>query len=122
MEELISLGRLLWDNAEPGFFEINTHKILSKKFKELGFVIQKFENIPGFIATIDGSYETKPIVLISDMDALPLPGDPELLNKIIFIAIPAEEYIDFDKREKLIKDERISLMSGKLELIKRNSG
>lgn len=38
MEELISLGRLLWDNGEPGFFEINTHKILSKKFKDLGFL------------------------------------------------------------------------------------
>ncbi|MCK5197874.1 MAG: hypothetical protein KAR21_05965, partial [Spirochaetales bacterium] len=54
-----------------------THKILSKKFKDLGFVIQEFGNIPGFIATIDGSYETKPISLISDMDGLPLPGDPE---------------------------------------------
>ncbi len=83
------------------------------------------------------------------MDALPLPGDPEnkyihscghhvqmtalfgtallikkespeLLKEIAFIAIPAEEYIDFDKREELIKDKRISLMSGKLELIKRN--
>lgn len=133
MNELISLGRVLWDNGEPGFFEIKTHKILSKKFRELEFVIQEFRNIPGFIASIDGSYETKPIALISDMDALPLPGDPggkyihscghhvqmtalfgtafllkkedpELLNKIIFIAIPAEEYIDFDKREKLIKE------------------
>ncbi len=149
MKELISLGRQLWDNAEPGFFEINTHKILSKKFKEMGFEIQEFENIPGFTATIDGISETKPIALISDMDALPLPGDsenryihscghhvqmttlygsalllkkenPELLKEIAFIAIPAEEYIDFDKREELIKDKRISLMSGKLELIKRN--
>lgn len=149
MKELILLGRQLWDNAEPGFFEIRTHEILSKKFKEIGFKIQEFENIPGFTATIDDNYESKPISLISDMDALPLPGDPEnkyihscghhvqmtalfgtallikkespeLLKEIAFFAIPAEEYIDFDKREELIKDKRISLMSGKLELIKRN--
>ncbi len=148
MNELISLGRLLWDNPEPGFFEVNSHNILSRKFKELGFVTREFENIPGFIATIDGIFQTKPIALISDMDALPLPGDPnnkyihscghhvqmtalygtalllknkdpELLKKISFIAIPAEEYIDFDKREQLIKIKSISLMSGKLELIKR---
>ncbi len=148
MKDLIYLGRQLWDNAEPGFLEKNTHKILSKKFIDLGFSIELFENIPGFIATIDGNYKAKPIALISDMDALPLPGDPEnkyihscghhvqmtalygtalllknetpeLLKKISFIAIPAEEYIDFDKREELIKEKSISLMSGKLELIKR---
>jgi amidohydrolase len=149
MEELISLGKKLWDNAEPGFFEVKTHQLLSKKFIDLGFEIREFTNIPGFIATIDGKFEIKPIALISDMDALPLPGnpdnkyihscghnvqmtalygtalflkqkDPDLLNKVSFIAIPAEEYIDLDIRGKLIKENHISHMSGKLELIKRN--
>ena len=46
MEELILLGRELWDNAEPGFFEFKTHEILSGKFKRLGFLIEEFENIP----------------------------------------------------------------------------
>lgn len=148
MQELISLGKQLWDNAEPGFFETETHKILSIRFKELGFVIEEFENIPGFTATIDGNFKTKPIALISDMDALPLPGDPEnkyihscghhvqmtalygaalmlkiqdpeLLKNISFIAIPAEEYIDFDKRSELIRNKTITKMSGKLELIER---
>ncbi len=148
MQDLISLGKQLWESAEPGFFETSTHNILSGKFKDLGFVIQIFENIPGFIATIDGNFDSKPISLISDMDALPLPGDPDnryihscghhvqmttlfgtaqillkedptLLEKIAFIAIPAEEYIDFDKREKLIKNKNISLLSGKLELLHR---
>ncbi|MCK5154666.1 MAG: hypothetical protein KAQ93_09940, partial [Spirochaetales bacterium] len=71
MKDLIYLGRQLWDNAEPGFLEKRTHKILSKKFIDLGFSIEEFENIPGFIATIDGNFKTKPIALISDMDALP---------------------------------------------------
>ncbi len=68
MEELISLGRQLWENAEPGFFEVNTHKILSTKFKDLGFAVEEFKDIPGFIATIDGNYKTKPVALISEMD------------------------------------------------------
>ncbi|MDA3938131.1 MAG: amidohydrolase [Spirochaetia bacterium] len=148
MKELKSLGKLLWKNAEPGFFENNTHKILSNKFSSMGFHIQTFENIPGFIATIDANYKSKPIALISDMDALPLPGDPEnryihscghhvqmtalygtahllkknnpeLLKYVAFIAIPAEEYIDFEKRNLLIDAKQISVMSGKLELITR---
>jgi len=148
MEELLLLGRQLWNNPEPGFFEKSTHKILCNKFIDLGFSIEEFENIPGFIATKDGNFTTKSIALISDMDALPLPGDPEnryihscghhvqmtalygtalmltqedpeLLNIVAFIAIPAEEYIDFEKRAALVNKKQISYMSGKLELIKR---
>lgn len=148
MEELLSLGRQLWNNPEPGFFEKSTHAILSKKFIDLGFIIEEFKHIPGFTATIDGNFPSKTIALISDMDALPLPGDrenryihscghhvqmtalygtalllkkedPELLDRIAFIAIPAEEYIDFEKRNTLVDKKHIKYMSGKLELIKR---
>ncbi len=148
MNELILLGRKLWGNGEPGFFEIETHKILSKKFKELGFSILEQKGIPGFIAVSDGDYRKKPIFLIADMDALPIPGDsndryihscghhvqmtalygtaaglkkenPDLLKKIAFLAIPAEEYIDFEKRATLIKSGKISFKSGKLEYINR---
>ncbi len=148
MNELIKLGRQLWNNAEPGFFEKKSHEILSKKFKTIGFIVEAFEGIPGFIASIDGDVKSKAIALISDMDALPVPGDPEnkyihscghhvqmtalygaallvkekepeLLKHISFIAIPAEEYIDFDKRKVLINNKKIKFMSGKLELISR---
>lgn len=42
----------------------------------------------------------------------------ELGGKISFIATPAEEYCDFDYREKLVKENKLSYMSGKQEMIK----
>jgi len=148
MNHLIQLGRKLWETAEPGFFEIKTEKILRKEFIEAGYKIEQFGAFPGFAASIDGRYKTKKIALISDLDALPLPGskdnryihscghhvqmtalagtaealmkdNPELLKDIVFMAIPAEEYIDFDKRETLRREGKISFLSGKLELIHR---
>lgn len=148
MELLIELGRKLWDNAEPGYFEVKTEEILKRQFTSAGFEIEKFGDFPGFAATIDGDYRSKKFALISDMDALPLPGSmprryihscghhvqmtalagsavllkekhPSLLKHIAFLAIPAEEYIDFEKRELLKNGGRISFLSGKLELIER---
>lgn len=148
MNHLIQLGRKLWETAEPGFFEIKTEKILRKEFIEAGYKIEQFGSFPGFAATIDGKYKTKKIALISDLDALPLPGskddryihscghhvqmtalagtagalmkdNPELLRDMVFMAIPAEEYIDFGRRKLLRKEGKISFLSGKLELIHR---
>ncbi len=148
MEYLIQLGRKLWDAAEPGFHEVKTGKILTAAFTEAGFILEKFGNFPGFAATVDGNYRTKKVALIADMDALPLPGSeprqyihscghhvqltalagaaaalqkskPELLKHISFMAIPAEEYIDLEKRETLRQEGKISQLSGKLELIQR---
>ncbi len=149
MEPIIELGRILWANAEPGYLEVKTEEILKRQFTAAGFKIEKFGDFPGFAATVDGDYRSKRFALISDMDALPLPGSvPEkyihscghhvqmtvlagtayllkeqglsIVDKIAFIAVPAEEYIDFKKRELLRKEGRISYLSGKLELIHRN--
>ncbi|MCF6334480.1 MAG: M20/M25/M40 family metallo-hydrolase, partial [Spirochaetales bacterium] len=148
MDELILLGQQLWENGEPGFFEIKTHSILAEKFNNLGFSVKEQNGIPGFSAVSEGIYEDKPVVLIADMDALPLPGNidgkyihscghhvqmtalfgtaallqkqnPELLKKIAFLAIPAEEYIDLEQRDILIGKKLISFKSGKLEYISR---
>ncbi|SCI11926.1 MULTISPECIES: amidohydrolase [unclassified Romboutsia] len=42
----------------------------------------------------------------------------ELGGKISFIATPAEEYCDFDYRENLVKENKLSYISGKQEMIK----
>ncbi len=148
MISLTELGKKLWDASEPGFYENKTEKILADVFLKAGFTLEKFGDFPGFAATTDGDFRSKPVALISDMDALPLPGSensryihscghhvqmtalagtaltlrensPSVLDKISFMAIPAEEYIDFDKRIKLKEEGKISQLSGKLELIER---
>ena len=146
MDDLIALGRTLGDHAEPGFFETETHRILAERFRDLDFSVQEFAGIPGFIATVDGRTHDKTIALLADMDGLPTGGDggyqhscghhlqmtalygtvrnllrsnPALLACIAFIATPAEEYLDFDRRETLRRRDRIHHYSGKQELIHR---
>lgn len=45
----------------------------------------------------------------------------ELGGKISFIATPAEEYCDFNYRENLIEENKISYMSGKQEMVRLNA-
>ena len=89
----------------------------------------------------------KPVVIIADMDGLPAPGDTpayahlcghhqqmtamfaaacvlqdraeHLLDRVVFIAAPAEEYVELDRREALRKAGTIRWLSGKQELIER---
>ncbi|MEG0856371.1 MAG: amidohydrolase [Terrisporobacter sp.] len=42
-------------------------------------------------------------------------------GKISFVATPAEEYCDFDYRENLVKENKLSYISGKQEMIKLNT-
>jgi metal-dependent amidase/aminoacylase/carboxypeptidase family protein len=46
-------------------------------------------------------------------------GAAGALSRIAFIATPAEEYLDFDRRETLRRESRIRRYSGKQELIER---
>ena len=146
VDDLITLGRTLFDHAEPGFFETETHRILVDCFSDLDFSVQELAGIPGFIASEDGKTRNKTVALLADMDGLPtgvgggyqhscghhlqmtaLYGTarnlrhsaPDLLSRIAFIATPAEEYLDFDRRETLRHQNRIGHYSGKQELIQR---
>jgi amidohydrolase len=140
----IDVGRRLWDAAEGGFHEWNTHRILTGEFEDAGFTVEPFEGIPGFTATY-GSPGVRPIALITDMDALPLGGGTyrhmcghhqqmtalvatalelrenaaDLLDDVAFIAFPAEEYVDLDDRRALREDGRIAQLSGKQEMLER---
>jgi amidohydrolase len=146
VDDLITLGRALRDHAEPGFFETETHRILVEHFRDLDFSIQEFAGMPGFIASADGKTRNKSLALLADMDGLPtgeaggyqhscghhlqttalygtarslLNSAPDLLTRIAFVATPAEEYLDFERRETLRRQGRIRHLSGKQELIER---
>jgi len=146
LDDLITLGRTLRDQAEPGFFETETHRILKERFTDLGFSVQEFDGIPGFIASSDGKRENKSVALLADMDGLPTgeggsyqhscghhlqmtalygtarhlrDSAPSVLSRIAFIAASAEEYVDFDRRETLRRNGRVRHFSGKQELIER---
>ena len=147
-EKIIGAGRKLWDLAEPGYMERETHAFLRSLFDDLGFTVDGFGGIPGFRAALPGAVPR--IALVADMDALPLPGDADgryihscghhmqmavlygaarllkdaaspVLPQVAFMAIPAEEYIDFDRREPLRTSGAVTRLSGKLELLERGA-
>lgn len=146
--DAVKLGELLWNTPEPGFFELETHKILLACFRELGYSVEEFCDFPGMVASSGGDISQKPLFLISDMDALPNPSNGEatyihscghhqqmvalvetarlvaelggdLLDRVAFLAIPGEEYIELPRRRALKEEGKISFLSGKLELLHR---
>ncbi len=144
--DILKIGTDLWNRAEPGFRERATHDYLAKLFDKLGFDIETFDGIPGFIATVPGAEPD--IAVIADMDGLPNPGDDTgayihscghhmqtsniygaarllsdagaaALKSLAFIAVPAEEYIDLESREDLRRQGTVRHLSGKQELLER---
>lgn len=144
--DIRNAGRELWKRAEPGFKEITTNEYLIGLFSGLGFNIDTFDSIPGFIASAPGA--TPVMAVIADMDGLPNPGDESgayihscghhmqtaniygaarllsdtdspALESLAFIAVPAEEYIDLESREELRLQGNIRHLSGKQELMDR---
>ncbi len=73
--DFVRIGIDLWNRAEPGFCENATSEYLTDLFSSLGFDIEEFTGMPGFIAMAPGADPS--IAVVADMDALPLPGDEE---------------------------------------------
>ena len=144
MKGLIQLGRELWNTPEPGFFEEQTGQILKTRFLESGFAVHDFERMPGFYAIFGKPADSGRYVVLADMDALPNPGtggyihscghhiqgtvlygsaallaekNPDVLRHLVFAAVPAEEYIELDRRAEIAKKAGLSALSGKQELL-----
>ena len=145
-EEIMSLGRELWNNPEPGFFETKTHAVLARLFADAGFRVTDHGGMPGFSAVREGSRNTGRFILLADMDALPRPGTgeyihscghhvqctvmygaarilaekhPGALKDIVFTAVPAEEYIELERRAEYAESHGLGALSGKQELLRR---
>jgi len=142
-----ALGERLRENPETGFFENGTASILEEALRSIGVEPETRLAVTGLRASAgpDGAPE---IVLLADMDALPTAGAPggvahscghnaqmtvmfavfsALLHagapdregfRLTFLASPAEEYAELDRRMELRAAGRIRYLSGKQELIR----
>lgn len=146
-EEILEMGRELFDCPEPGFKEVKSAEILTSFFVKEGIAVQNQIALTGVKATIGkpGGYH---IALVADMDALYVNDEngrypfhscghsiqttvmawvlkllkdleiPEQTGgRISFIATPAEEFIDLDYRRELQKQGKIRYFSGKQNMI-----
>ena len=141
-----ALGERLRSNPETGFFETGTSRILAEALRSLGAEVETGLAITGLKASV-GPLGAPEIILLADMDALPTAGVPggvahscghnaqmtvmfavfsALVRadaperegfRLSFLASPAEEYAELDRRMEFRAEGRIRYLSGKQELL-----
>jgi len=143
--EILSWGQMFFDCPELGFQEQKTADEITRLLDEWGVPYKKGVAQTGVIATL-GEGRGYHIAFAADMDALPR-GDgqgcihacghsiqttialavmralldgkvlDEADGRVSFFFTPAEEFIDFEYRDQLIRDEKIAFRSGKQSMI-----
>ena len=152
-EEIINLSKEILMNPEPGFREVKTSALVSKKFSELGIPFRSGLALTGVKGEILAANPGPTLALIGELDSLIVNehpfsdsetgaahacghhcqigmligaaiglNTPEILStlsgRLVFMAVPAEEYIEIEYRNSLRTDGKIEFLGGKPELIK----
>lgn len=60
----------IWNHPEVGYKEWKTSRYLEKQFENLGYVINRADNIPGFTAEFDTGKKGPRIAIMGELDAL----------------------------------------------------
>ncbi|MCD8369482.1 MAG: amidohydrolase [Clostridiales bacterium] len=146
-EELIAFGRRLFACPEPGFKEVKSNKILTSFFLKNGIACRNDLSLTGIRADIGSGagyhialvadmdallvkegersypihscgHSIQTAVMAYVLKLLKESGIVERLGGTVsFIATPAEEFIDLDFREELVREGRIVSCSGKQDMI-----
>ena len=146
--EMINLGENIFENPELGFKEFETNKLICKIFDKYDItgikatldsgkkgphigLLCEIDSVPStdhkYLGKKDecahscGHYAQIGTILGSFIALKESKVINELGGKISFIATPAEEYCDFNYRENLIEENKISYMSGKQEMVRLNT-
>lgn len=144
---LFDFAQRLRSTPELGFFEVKTAEMLAAELEGMGARVERGLALTGLRAEL-GPPGAPAIVLLADMDALPTQGAPggtahscghhaqmavlaavfkalAAMNlpgrekvRLLFIASPAEEYVDLGRRMELRERGEISYLSGKQEMIR----
>jgi len=75
-EEIIEIGKTIWETPEPGYREYKTAELVASKFRELGLEVETEVGITGVIAKIKGSQARPNIAVQGELDALIIPEHP----------------------------------------------
>ncbi|MDP2791514.1 MAG: amidohydrolase [Rectinemataceae bacterium] len=144
---LFDLAERLRSTPELGFFEAKTAEMLAAELEGMGARVERGLACTGLRAEV-GPPGAPAIALLADMDALPTQGAPggtahscghhaqmavlaavfkALVEvdlpgrekvRLLFIASPAEEYVDLGRRMELRERGEIRYLSGKQEMIR----
>ena len=146
-DRIIGVGEAIMDDPELGFKEHRTAEKVQEVFSDLGLEFDSGLGLTGVKAVLRGGRPGPTVALMGELDALQVPGHPranpdtqaahacghnaqiaglmgtsgiaqELAGNIVFLAVPAEEYVEIDYRLGLVREGKTSFLCGKQELIK----
>ena len=75
-EETIGLAKTILENPEPGFREVNTAKLISQKFAELGIPHRTGIGLTGVKGAVSGGSSGPSVCVIGELDSLIVPDHP----------------------------------------------
>ncbi len=152
-EEIIDVGKQIFNNPELGYKEYKTAKLVEEKFAKLDLPYENKLAITGSKATLKGKESKIKLAIMGELDAVLCPEHPNadistgaahscghnaqvaamlgaamgiklskaneyLSGDIAFIAVPAEEPVEVEFRQRLREKGEIEFLGGKQEFIK----
>lgn len=78
--EILAVSKWVWDHPETGYKEWETDAYLSGIFEAAGYTLTKAGNVPGFYTDIDTGRPGPKVLILGEMDALPLPTHFQAVN------------------------------------------
>lgn len=75
-EETIGLAKAILESPEPGFREVNTAKLVSRKFTELGIPHRRDIGLTGVKGSVSGGSSGPSVCVMGELDSLIVPDHP----------------------------------------------
>ena len=128
-EQIIRIGEQIRKHPELGFKEVKTARLVEDTLGSLGLKPQTGLAMTGVRADVPGRAGDGPsFALLGELDALVVAGHPEgdpatgaaehLNGRVVFFAVPAEEYGDIEWRVAQARAGKLEFLGGKPELLR----
>ena len=76
-DEIIEIGRHIWQHPEAGYREVKTSAYLVDKLTKLGLKVETGLGLTGFRADIDTGRPGPTVAILGELDSLIIPSHPE---------------------------------------------
>lgn len=76
-EEIIGVAKAIEENAETGFREVKTSRLVARKFAELGITYRDGLAITGVKGVVSGSSDGPTVGILGELDSLIVPAHPK---------------------------------------------
>ncbi len=136
-ERIIGLGDTIRRSPELGFKEFKTARLVEETLKELGLSPRAGLAVTGVRAEGRGAKDGPTFALLGELDGLVVAGHPvadpqtgaamglagakafdHLAGRVVFFAVPAEEYGDVEWRVQQSRAGKLEFLGGKPELLR----